>query len=111
MSEGLFREHWPTSADVYLRDDRPRAGSLFRNPDLASTYRRLVQEAESTLSGREGQIDAALNAFYSGFVAEAVDGHCRNEFMDSSGVAHRGPLPAPPLAPPTPLHHTPRPPL
>jgi gamma-glutamyltranspeptidase/glutathione hydrolase len=89
MVEGLFLEHWPTSADLYLRD-RPQAGSLFRNPDLASTYRRLVREAESTLGGREGQIDAALNAFYSGFVAEAIDDHCRKEFMDSSGNAHRG---------------------
>jgi gamma-glutamyltranspeptidase/glutathione hydrolase len=98
MVEGLFREHWPTSADVYLRDDRPRPGSLFRNPDLASTYRRLVQEAESTLSGREGQIDAALNAFYSGFAAEAIDTHCRSEFMDSSGSAHRGLLTAADMA-------------
>jgi gamma-glutamyltranspeptidase/glutathione hydrolase len=90
MVEGLFRDHWPSSADVYLREGRPKAGSLFRNPDLASTYRRLVREAESTLGGREAQIEAGLNAFYSGFVAEAIDSHCRHEFMDSSGTAHRG---------------------
>ncbi|GAC1639568.1 MAG: gamma-glutamyltransferase family protein [Candidatus Dormibacteraceae bacterium] len=90
MVEALFREHWPTSADVYLGDRRPQAGSLFSNPDLASTYRRLVREGESNLGGREAQIDAALNAFYSGFVAEAIETHCRNYFMDSSGAAHRG---------------------
>jgi gamma-glutamyltranspeptidase/glutathione hydrolase len=90
MVEGLFREHWPTSAAVYLGNERPKAGSLFRNPDLASTYRRLVREAESNLGGREAQIEAALNAFYSGFVAEAIESHCRNEFRDSSGLEHRG---------------------
>src|SRR6266566_4414889 len=76
MVEGLFREHWPTSAAVFLRDGRPTPGSLFRNPDLAATYRRLVGEAESARGDRQSQIDAALGAFYSGFVAEAVERHC-----------------------------------
>src|SRR5579864_3813932 len=34
MVEGLFREHWPTSAAVYLRDGLPAPGARFRNPDL-----------------------------------------------------------------------------
>jgi gamma-glutamyltranspeptidase / glutathione hydrolase len=89
MVEALLRDHWPASAAVYLRDGLPAAGSRFQNPDLAATYRRLVREAEAH-SGREGQIDAALGAFYSGFVADAVQRHCRHEFMDSSGAAHRG---------------------
>jgi len=90
MVEGLFREHWPTSAAIYLGEGRPTTGSLFRNPDLAATYRRLVREGESANGGRESQIDAALSAFYSGFIAEAVERHCRTELMDSSGTAHRG---------------------
>jgi gamma-glutamyltranspeptidase/glutathione hydrolase len=90
MVEGLFREHWPASAAVYLRDGLPEPGARFHNPDLAATYRRLVREGEATRAGRESQIDAALGAFYSGFVADAVERHCRNEFMDSSGSAHRG---------------------
>ncbi len=90
MVEGLFREQWPTSAAVYLRDGLPTAGSRFRNPDLAATYRRLVGEGESAGGGREREIDAAFSAFYSGWVAEAIERHCREEFMDSSGIAHRG---------------------
>src|SRR5258708_5265566 len=90
MVEGLFREHWPASAEVYLRGGVPTHGSSFRNPGLAATWRRLVSEAESARGGREAQIDAALGAFYSGFVADAVDRHCREEFMDSSGTAHGG---------------------
>jgi gamma-glutamyltranspeptidase/glutathione hydrolase len=90
MVEGLFREHWPASAAVYLSHGLPVSGSRFRNPDLAATYRRLAREGESARGGRESQIDAALGAFYSGFVADAVERHCRDEFMDSSGTAHRG---------------------
>src|ERR1700675_1931940 len=90
MVEGIFLEHWPASAAVYLRDGLPSTGSRFRNPDLAATYRRLVREGESARRGRESQIDAALGEFYSGFVADAVDRHCRHELMDSSGSAHRG---------------------
>ena len=88
--EPLFREHWPASAELYLRDGLPSAWQRFRNPDLASTYRRLVEEAQAAGADRELQIDAGLRAFYSGFVAEAVERHCRAEFMDSSGTAHAG---------------------
>jgi gamma-glutamyltranspeptidase / glutathione hydrolase len=90
MVEPLFREHWPASAVVYLRDGLPEPWSLFRNRDLAATYRRLVREAEASARGREEQIDEACRAFYSGFVTEAVERHCRHEFMDSSGARHGG---------------------
>ncbi|HYL07246.1 MAG TPA: gamma-glutamyltransferase family protein [Candidatus Udaeobacter sp.] len=90
MVEPLFREHWPASAAVYLRDGLPQPWSLFRNRDLAATYRRLVHDAEASARGREEQVEQALRGFYSGFVAEAVERHCRREFMDSSGVPHAG---------------------
>jgi len=98
MVEPLFRDHWPTSAAVYLGDGPPKPWQLFRNPDLASTYRRLVRDAEAAAVGREDQIEAALRTFYSGFVAEAIDRHCRGELMDSSGSAHRGLLTADDMA-------------
>ena len=88
--EPMFREHWPTSAAVYLADGMPRPGQRFRNRDLAATYRRLLRDAESSGAGRERQIEAALGSFYSGFVAEAVDRHCRRAAMDGSGQAHAG---------------------
>src|ERR1700704_906105 len=90
MVEELFQRHWPTSAAVYLGAGRPKPGARFRNPDLAATYRRLVRNGESANGGRESQIEAALNAFYSGFIAEAIEQHCRTELMDSSGTAHHG---------------------
>jgi len=92
--EVLFREHWPTSAELYLRDGRPTAWMRFRNPDLARTYQRLVQEATAARPGRETQIEAALIAFYSGFVADAIDHFGRQPAMDSSGTPHSGLLTA-----------------
>src|SRR5256714_2187255 len=86
--EPLFRDHWPASAAVYLADGVPRTGMAFRNVDLAATYRRLVDEAGA--GKRESEIDRALRAFYSGFVAEAVEHHCATPAMDSSGEAHPG---------------------
>jgi gamma-glutamyltranspeptidase/glutathione hydrolase len=88
--EELFRSHWQTSASVYLRNGVPAAGGQFRNPDLAATYKRLLREANARGGGREHQVEAALDAFYSGFVADAIEDHCRTEFMDSSGAPHPG---------------------
>jgi gamma-glutamyltranspeptidase/glutathione hydrolase len=90
LVEPLFRDHWRTSASVYLRDGLPRPWQLFRNADLAMTYRRLLREADGSGPGRERGIDAALRGFYSGFVAEAVDRHSRVAVMDSSGDEHLG---------------------
>ena len=88
--EPMFREHWPGSAALYLSGGGvPRPWSRFRNPDLARTYRRLAGERS---------IEAALRSFYSGFVAEAVDQHCRHELMDGSGTPHRGWLTADDMA-------------
>jgi gamma-glutamyltranspeptidase/glutathione hydrolase len=84
----LFRTHWPTSARLWL--PTPAAGSLVRNPALAATYRRLVAEAETAGPDREQQLDAALRAWYEGFVAEAIDDFCRTEVMDDSGRANTG---------------------
>jgi gamma-glutamyltranspeptidase/glutathione hydrolase len=86
--EQVFRNEWPSSAALYLGSGVPAPGTLFRNPTLATTYRRLKDAA---LGGsREARIDAAVDAFYSGFVAEAIDRHCRHEFGDSTGTPHRG---------------------
>jgi gamma-glutamyltranspeptidase/glutathione hydrolase len=85
--ERLFREEWPGSAELYL--PVPAPGSLFRNPDLAATWRRVLDEAGG--GSREAVIDAARAAFYRGFVAEAIASFAaETEVMDSSGRRHRG---------------------
>lgn len=95
----FFEKEWPTSFQTWLPGGQaPEAGKLFRNPQLAETWERVVKEAEGK-SGREAQIEAARDAFYRGFVAEAVDGYFRTaEVMDASGEKHGGLLTADDMA-------------
>jgi gamma-glutamyltranspeptidase/glutathione hydrolase len=79
--ESLFREHWTTSAELYL--PVPEPGTLHRNPVLAQTYRRILDEAGDS-------IDAAHDAWYRGFVADAMLRFQELEWMDSSGARHAG---------------------
>jgi gamma-glutamyltranspeptidase/glutathione hydrolase len=97
--EAMFREHWTTSADVYLPGGRlPKPGDLFTNPKLAETYARILREAES-VPGREAQIERARKTWSEGFVAEETDRFCRTqEVMDTSGTPHRGVLTADDMA-------------
>jgi gamma-glutamyltranspeptidase / glutathione hydrolase len=89
---GTFRDHWPGSAEVYLRGGAaPAPGSRFANPALAAAYTRILREAEAAGSDRAAQIEAARRAFYEGFVAEAIAAFTgRAEVMDVTGRPHRG---------------------
>lgn len=90
--EDLFKTEWPTSAAVFLPNGQaPKAGEWFCNPALAATYRRILAEAEAAPGGREAQIAAARQAWYQGWVAEAVDRFYGGDpILDASGRAHRG---------------------
>jgi gamma-glutamyltranspeptidase/glutathione hydrolase len=83
--EALFRDDWTTSAAVYL--PVPVPGTLHRNPALAATYRRILDE-----SG--GDPAAALDCWYRGFVADAFVAFQEREWRDSSGGRHAGLLAA-----------------
>ena len=71
--EDLFRQY-PTSARMFLPEDRvPEVGELFRMPDLASTFRKLVEEEERVLQqgrNRNEALDAAFSRFYNGDISE-----------------------------------------
>jgi gamma-glutamyltranspeptidase/glutathione hydrolase len=92
----LYRDHWPTSAALYLPGGKvPRPGTLFANKRHAETYKRILKEAEAGGGSREQEIERARAAWGKGFVAEAIDAFCRNnEIMDVSGRRHRGVLTA-----------------
>jgi gamma-glutamyltranspeptidase/glutathione hydrolase len=93
--EELFRMEWTTSARTWLAGGVPGPGARFRNPDLANTYRRLLDQAQAAGPAREVQIKAARTAFYEGFVAEAVAGFASSAaVMDTSGRRHVGLLDA-----------------
>jgi gamma-glutamyltranspeptidase/glutathione hydrolase len=93
--EDLFREHWPSSAAVYL--PAPKPGSLFTNKKMAETYERVLREAEGE-SDRDKQIEKARAAWSRGFVAAEIDRFFREEIMDCSGRRHRGLLTADDMA-------------
>ncbi|MEU8298777.1 gamma-glutamyltransferase family protein [Micromonospora sp. NPDC048909] len=87
----LFEEHWPTSAELWLRGGRPPAeGELFANPAYARTLRKLVNAGQAAGADRAAQIDAARRAWSEGFVAEAIERFSRQPFQDSSGRPHAG---------------------
>ncbi len=70
---------WPSSVKVFLPHlgearEAPRAGEIFRQPDLAATLRKLVEaEAQALAAGksRREAIYAAYDRFYKGDVGEA----------------------------------------
>src|SRR5262249_35932027 len=66
--ESLLRE-WPASRELYLPAPRPSA--TFRNPQLAATWTRLLDESRG--GSREDEIERARVVFYQGFVAEEID--------------------------------------
>jgi gamma-glutamyltranspeptidase / glutathione hydrolase len=88
----LFRDHWPSSAEVYLaRGAPPAPGSRFANPALAGTYQRILAEAEAASGDRDEQIEVARRVFYEGFVAEAIAAYlAKAEVMDVTGRPNRG---------------------
>ncbi|TMV07654.1 gamma-glutamyltransferase family protein [Ruegeria sediminis] len=89
----FFRTEWPTSFETWLPLGRaPQPGQLMRNPQLAATWERLLREAEATPE-RAAQIDTARDAFYRGFVAQAIDTYLRDAcVMDAAGERRKGVL-------------------
>ncbi|MGJ7490875.1 gamma-glutamyltransferase family protein [Variovorax sp. ZT4R33] len=91
--QSLFREHWTSSAEVWLPDGQvPQPGALFCQPRLAATYERLLRTADDEGDGtRTGTIDAALRCWYQGFVAREIDSYYRTaQVRDTTGERHAG---------------------
>ncbi len=95
----FFQQEWPSSFDTWLPNgSAPVAGQLMRNPQLADTWQRLLDHAE-TVSDRVPQIELARQAFYRGFIAETIDEFVSNtSAMDASGRCHKGVLTAQDMA-------------
>lgn len=88
----LFRTEWAESGRVYLDGGAaPAPGARMRNPSLAETYRRIVAQSQAVARDRDGQIQGAQDAFYRGFVAEAIDTFMSGDpLLDATGRRHRG---------------------
>ncbi len=90
--QALFREQWTSSAAVWLPDGRvPAPGSMFRLPPVSDTSARILRTTPAESTTRTGVIDAALHAWYQGFVARDIDHFYRHEqVQDTSGGRNRG---------------------
>jgi len=94
----MFEQEWTTSAEVWLPGgNTPEVGRLFRRPALAATWQRLVREASGP--SREARIDSIRNAWYRGWIAEAIGRfYATQDILDASGRRHRGLLTADDMA-------------
>ena len=95
----FFTEHWPSSAEIWLPGgSAPAPHALLRNPALADTWMRLLDEAE-TVPAREAQIEAARRVWAEGFIAETIGNWLADaEVMDATGRRDRGVLAAQDMA-------------
>src|SRR5262245_57513482 len=63
-----------TSVRVYFPNNRaPKEGEIFRNPDLATTLKKIVEaEKQSAAKGRHEALKAARDRFYKGDIAREM---------------------------------------
>lgn len=76
-----FRDRWPTSAQLYLPEGvLPEVGDVFRNPNLAQTFARLLEAERAGTSGsRTAGLQAALDLFYRGDIAQEIADFAQRE--------------------------------
>lgn len=74
-SQGVF-DDYPTSSATFLPDGEvPVAGQLFKMPELAATFKKLVAAEATSLSAgadRNDALQAASDQFYKGDIADEM---------------------------------------
>jgi len=72
-----YLDAWPASKRVYMPNGHtPKAGEIFRQPDLARTLRSMVEAEKKALAAgasRAKAIDAVRDYFYRGDIARRID--------------------------------------
>jgi gamma-glutamyltranspeptidase/glutathione hydrolase len=86
---GRFRTEWPSSAAKFLPDgEPPPVGSVWRQPELAASLRKLIQ-SEATRENREEGLQAAQDRFYREDIAETIVNFAGNTpVRDATGNEH-----------------------
>ncbi|WP_065333741.1 gamma-glutamyltransferase family protein [Tritonibacter mobilis] len=86
----FFEAEWPSSAAVWAPNgEAPKPNALFKNPDLARTYARLIEAGEAAGEDRVAQIDTARAEWREGFVAGAIFDYLKDAcVMDVSDKKH-----------------------
>jgi len=86
-------EEWTTTAEVFLpHGEAPKVGEILIQPDLAETFKRIVEvERRNLRSGRRKALEAARDYFYKGEVAKRiVDFIHETVVLDASGMYNKG---------------------
>ncbi|MBB6392299.1 gamma-glutamyltransferase family protein [Microbacterium thalassium] len=84
----LFRDHWPTSADLWLPGGEvPQAGDLHRNPAYAGVLERLIA-AGADADDRASRVEAARAEWATGLVAQAASAFLARPHRHSTGGDH-----------------------
>ena len=80
---------YPSTVKIYLPNGQaPKAGEIFKNPDLARTLKKLVEaEKENHSQGRHAALKAARDRFYQGDIARAMAA-----FSEANGGLFQGPF-------------------
>jgi gamma-glutamyltranspeptidase/glutathione hydrolase len=98
---GLFREHWPSSAEQWMPEGRiPAEGDIVTNEAYAAVLDRLIAAGRSDGGsagldgadgvGREARIDAARREWREGYVAKTAVEFLATPHRHSSGSDHAG---------------------
>jgi gamma-glutamyltranspeptidase/glutathione hydrolase len=88
---------WPTSRALFMPNGEiPKVGTVFRNPDMANTWKKLCEAEQAALKAgrsRNEALQAVRDRFYKGDIAEALVRFQReNAFPDDLGEKHYGNL-------------------
>ena len=95
----MFRADWPTSAAPGCVTAQRLSRDHADQPILADTYERVLVEAERRASDRDGQLAAARDVWYAGFVAEELGRFAtQTRWKDATGEVHSGLLTAEDIA-------------
>lgn len=88
-----FREEWPSSAAIYLPNNRvPGVGEVLKNSDSAATLKKVVDvENRARSQGREAAIQTAIDYWYKAEPAQRmVEFMGANAIRDATGKKNRG---------------------
>lgn len=88
---------WPTSKALFMPDGVvPQQGTIFKNPALANTWKKMCAAEQNALAAGESRseaLQAARDRFYRGDIAETiVKFQKENAFKDDLGEKHYGNL-------------------
>lgn len=91
----LFRDHWPTSAALWMPDgEPPAAGAVVRNPAYAAVLDGLVHASCTVRDdgpvGRAARVDAARREWRTGIVAHESSQFLAEPHRHSDGAIHAG---------------------